>query len=203
MHVGRFFGSAILSGGMFLILVPGCGSGEKHSLPPLPGEDWNGLLPETGVRVHVQVEGIPQPGQELPRTFSCDGEGRLPTISWEFASPSSPQIQEWIVIVYDPDAPGGTFFHLTVVGIPGEIRTLRNEDLSRNVRWTVLPNSAFEPGWYPVCPPEGDPRHRYVFLVLGLEERLPAIPSTPEELPAPLQNASIKAWGWTFGTYRR
>src|SRR5215831_17182371 len=57
----------------------------------------------------------------VPREFTCDGANRTPRLQW--SSPPS-ATQELAVEMLDPDAPGGTFTHWLVYGLPPSISAL-------------------------------------------------------------------------------
>jgi phosphatidylethanolamine-binding protein (PEBP) family uncharacterized protein len=69
-----------------------------------------------------------------------------------------------VLIVSDPDAPGGTYVHLTRYGLSPRAHGSLS-DGGREGR-----NSAGRTGWTPPCPPEGDDAHRYIWSVYALRE---------------------------------
>ena len=64
--------------------------------------------------------------------------------------------------VSDPDAPGGTYVHVTRYGLSPR------GDGSVDHGGREGRNSAGEIGWTAPCPPEGDAPHRYVWSVYAL-----------------------------------
>ena len=75
------------------------------------------------------------------------------------------------MLVGDPDAPGGTFVHWVVWGLPHTSRG--------SVSSAPLPKGAVEGanssggnGWTPPCPPKGDQPHHYIFGVYALRKRV-------------------------------
>ena len=106
------------------------------------------------------------------------------------------------IVVSDPDAPSGTFYHWIVLGLSPGIREL--------AEGTPLPaaarqghNSAGKSGYTPVCPPSGAPAHHYHFTVYGLKEAdgLAADVTGAEAVPKLQQLALVTAE--VVGTYRR
>ena len=133
------------------LVAGGCGGGQKlHHPPP--------AAPDT-VRVLSPVVG----GGRLGRAYTCDGAGARPPIEWR-GIPSD--AREVAVVVSDPDAPGGTFVHWTVYGIPSSAPGLSPAGLPAGAKQGQ--NSAGSIGWTPACPPKGDPPHRYDFDVYWL-----------------------------------
>jgi Raf kinase inhibitor-like YbhB/YbcL family protein len=133
-------------------LLAGCGDGGER----LSSTD----LPNSAARLHVSSKAFTQ-GSRLPKRYTCDGAGDEPPV---FASALPANTGELAVVVSDPDAPGGTFVHLTRYGISprgsGEVSEGGQEGL----------NSTGESGWTPPCPPKGDEAHRYVWSVYALRD---------------------------------
>ncbi|MGW5153127.1 YbhB/YbcL family Raf kinase inhibitor-like protein [Rhodococcus koreensis] len=103
-------------------------------------------------------------GGRFPREFTCDGADRLPRLRWSTPPPGT---QELAIEMLDPDAPGGTFTHWLVYGIPPGISSL-----------AAVPAGAAEGvndfgrrGYRGPCPPRGA-AHHYHFVVLALGTRL-------------------------------
>jgi Phosphatidylethanolamine-binding protein len=59
-------------------------------------------------------------GATIPVKHTCDGADRSPPLRWEDA----PDAKSFVLIVDDPDAPGGTFTHWVLYDIPGTQRAL-------------------------------------------------------------------------------
>ena len=104
------------------------------------------------------------PGGTFPRAFTCDGASRLPRLEWS-APPAG--TRELAIEMLDPDAPGGTFTHWLVYGLPPGLSSL-----------TAVPAGAAEGvndfgrrGYGGPCPPRGA-AHHYHFVVLALDTRL-------------------------------
>jgi len=134
------------------------------------------ILPLTGLwrfEVNGPSRGNPSPltvtspdlaRGTFPREFTCDGANRLPRLEWS-TPPSG--TQEVAIEMLDPDAPGGTFTHWLVYGLPPSISSL-----------SAVPAEAAEGvndfgrrGYGGPCPPRGVVHH-YHFIVLALDTRL-------------------------------
>ncbi len=138
-------------------------------------------------------------GGAVPARFTCEGEGISPSLAW---SPS-PDAAEYALTLTDPDAPGGTFVHWLVYGIPGE---------ASSVPMAAVPEGALEgvndfgqQGYGPPCPPPGDSAHRYVFTLYRLDQRLGsglAAGSSIDELLNRI-GCCVTATGTVTATYAR
>ncbi|NPA05246.1 MAG: hypothetical protein GXO09_04040 [Crenarchaeota archaeon] len=144
--------------------------------------------------VSVSVEGL-KTGGEIPRVYTCDSRAyKPPTITWRLEG--SAKIESWLIVVDDPDAPGGVFYHLLVYNIPPDTR-----------HWPgpgeLGLNTARRPGWFPVCPPPGSPPHHYYFIVIGLDKKLD-VPrgASPYQVFRAAEGHAV-VFGYTYGVYKR
>lgn len=95
-------------------------------------------------------------GAAIPVRFTCKGENHSPPLRWS-APPAG--TAELALVVDDPDAPGGTFVHWVVSGIPAS-----QTQLAEN----TVPAGAQQARRYTgPCPPSG-PAHHYRFTVYAL-----------------------------------
>ena len=135
---------------MVLVALAGCGGGSS-TLPTAT----------TGQAISVRSSAFP-PGGAIPAAFSCDGEAaRPPALSWSAVPGGTRSIA---VVVEDPDADG--FVHWLVTGLPPGTTRL---DGALPTGAVESENGYGERGWAPVCPPEGEGRHRYQFAVYALD----------------------------------
>jgi Raf kinase inhibitor-like YbhB/YbcL family protein len=95
----------------------------------------------------------------LPPRYTCDGAGDEPPVQ---AGTVPPSTRELVLIVSDPDAPGGTYVHVTRYGLSPR------GDGSHGGREGL--NSTGNSGWTAPCPPKGDNAHRYVWSVYALRD---------------------------------
>jgi Raf kinase inhibitor-like YbhB/YbcL family protein len=99
-------------------------------------------------------------GGTIPVGFTCFGARQRPPLAWSGDLHGASTIA---IVVDDPDAPGGDFYHWVVVDLPAST-TGTTGDLPADAR--QIKNSAGEEGWTPPCPPSGT--HHYRFTVYGL-----------------------------------
>ncbi len=102
-------------------------------------------------------------GGDVPVEHTCDGPDTPPSLEWE-APPAG--AAELIVVVDDPDAPGGTFVHWLVAGLPAEAGMVARGLPAGAVEGR---NSFGDAGWKGPCPPRGDDPHTYRFRVLAVD----------------------------------
>ena len=126
--------------------------------------------------------------------FGCSGENKSPALQWSGAPQGT---MSYAVTVYDPDAPTGSgWWHWLVVNIPAQVNGLGPDAGQEN--GSKLPAGAMQvrndygnKAWGGVCPPPGDPAHRYVFTVHALKvERLELPPDATAALAGFMINAN-------------
>ncbi len=100
-------------------------------------------------------------GGNIPRQYSCQGQGTSPEIEWNGAPAGA---QSYALIVEDPDAPSGTFIHWVAYDIPASQTQISEGagQVGKSGR-----NGARQLGYTPPCPPSGT--HRYIFNVYALD----------------------------------
>lgn len=106
----------------------------------------------------------------IPRAHTCDGADLSPPLAW---SEVPGDTKEFVLVVDDPDAPGGTFVHWVVYGVPGDTTNLpsgfpKEAETARPVRARQGMNDFRRVGYGGPCPPPGAP-HRYVFTLYALD----------------------------------
>ncbi len=97
----------------------------------------------------------------IPRKFSCQGDNISPELGWS-ESPSN--TMSFALIVDDPDAPGGTFTHWVLFGIPANTTQLAEGAPLIGVSGN---NGLGRMGYIGPCPPGGI--HRYYFRLYALD----------------------------------
>ena len=167
-------------------LAAGCGGDDGERIDA-------GDLPSAPARLHVSSPAFID-GARLAQKYTCDGDGEEPPVQ---AGTVPPSTRELVLVVSDPDAPKGTFVHVTRYGLS------RFGDGSVHHGGQEGRNSSGDVGWTPPCPPEGDDAHRYVWSVYALRD-----PSglkagaTPDEVTAALREG-VLASGTITARYAR
>jgi Raf kinase inhibitor-like YbhB/YbcL family protein len=171
---------------LLLALIVACDSGEGDALPEVDGGE------------QLTVDGPFEDGDPIPAKFTCDGDEVSPALEWTVV----PEVREYALIMSDPDAPGGTFVHWVVWGLPAGGRLEEGELPADALEGT---NDTGEMGYAGPCPPEGDDPHRYELTVYGLGS-----PATSELEPGAAATelleaieCCIEASGTLTGTYAR
>lgn len=151
-----------------------CGAGDGGD-PPAPLVAGSAT---PAYRVEVTSPAFAE-GETIPVKHTCDGDDVSPAISWRLVRQDPPaagaqsapaEVKSFALIVEDPDAPGGTWTHWVVYGIPPGVAELHEdvpsgENLSGGGRQGA--NDFRRLGYGGPCPPGGAP-HRYIFKVFAL-----------------------------------
>ncbi len=153
-------------------------------------------------------------GETIPVKHTCDGDDVSPALSWRLVrqdpAPAGPQtapaeVKSFALIAEDPDAPGGSWTHWVIYGIPPGATELREgvpsgEYLSAGGRHGA--NDFKRLGYGGPCPPGGAP-HRYIFKVFALTGDIELdTGATREELLAAMDGL-VAYQGQLMGRYGR
>jgi len=135
-----------------LALLAGCGRATPGQPEQAGGTAVNFTLSSTAFA----------DGQTIPVKHTCDGENSSPPLRWD----GPPQAQSFVLIVDDPDAPGGTFTHWVLYDIPGS-----QHELPEGSPGVGAPgkNDFSKVGYGGPCPPRGNGPHRYFFTLYALD----------------------------------
>lgn len=112
-------------------------------------------------------------GQPLSSDQVASGGNTSPQLSWTDAPEDT---KSYVVTCFDPDAPTPSgFWHWVLVDLPADVTSLPTgaaaDDLPGNAFHVA--NDGGGHGFMGAAPPEGDPPHRYYFVVHAVgEERL-------------------------------
>ena len=100
-----------------------------------------------------------QAGGSLPIRYTCDGKDIQPAISWKNVPANT---QCFAIILADPDAPGGTFYHWVLYNIPKSTTSLP-EAMAQLPTGTLAGKIAGINHSTMACPPKGK-AHHYILL---------------------------------------
>lgn len=104
----------------------------------------------------------------LPQRYTCDGKDISPELEWR-GTPE--KTASFALIVSDPDAPKGTFYHWALFNIPSTTTQLP-EGMSTLPKDAVLGNNSMDQASYKgACPPRGAV-HRYIFTLYALDTKI-------------------------------
>ena len=106
-----------------------------------------------------------QSGGTIPTQFTCKGANQNPPLQFHGVPKEAKSL---VLIVDDPDAPGGLFTHWIVWNIePGSAQLGENSVPTGAAQGT---NDFGKLGYGGPCPPSGT--HRYYFRLLALDQKL-------------------------------
>jgi len=69
----------------------------------------------------MKLTSVFEPDGRIPPRHTCDGQDESPPLSW---SDVPEKVKSYVLIVDDPDAPGGTFVHWVLYDVPARARGL-------------------------------------------------------------------------------
>jgi len=107
--------------------------------------------------------------ERLPVLYSCDGRDISPQIAW---TGSPPGTKTFVLIMSDPAASKGTFYHWILFNIPNKT-TIISQGMVKAIPGSLLGQNDFGKNTYSgPCPPKGSV-HTYHFTVYALDTSLP------------------------------
>jgi Raf kinase inhibitor-like YbhB/YbcL family protein len=123
----------------------------------------------------MNLTSVFDPDGRIPPRYTCEGRDDSPALRW---SDVPSDVKSFVLIVDDPDAPGGTFVHWVLYDLPAETRALpegipARESVAGGGRQGL--NDFGRVGYGGPCPPAG-PSHRYVFTLSALDKQLGLAP---------------------------
>lgn len=125
-------------------------------------------LVKHGLEFHLSSPSFSN-GRRIPVRHTCDGEDLSPRLEW---SNAPKETRSFALIMYDPDAPVGTFIHWVLYDIPSN-RSYIDEGVPRTKSIPGLGlHGVNDFGFYGYggpCPPPGHGEHRYFFALHALD----------------------------------
>jgi Raf kinase inhibitor-like YbhB/YbcL family protein len=115
-----------------------------------------------------------EPGQPIPRRYTCEGADLSPALQW-FGAPA--ETKSYALVCDDPDAPVGTWVHWVIYNLPASAAALPENVLKArtvpalgNARQGI--NDFRKIGYGGPCPPPGHGPHHYHFKLYALDRDL-------------------------------
>jgi len=142
-------------------------------------------------------------GGAIPARYTCDGADLSPPLVFEGVPPEAKALA---LLVWDPDAPGGVFFHWSAYNLSPKRQGLP-EGVPRRERVEEFlqgKNDFGRLGYGGPCPPPGDRPHRYVFRLYALKAPLRLSPGAdPAQVVRALEAAERLSTADWVGLYAR
>lgn len=114
-------------------------------------------------------------GRTIPQKYTCDGINVSPPLEWSDVPAGTKNL---LLVCYDPDATGGTFYHWAAYDIAPDMKQLDEIPAGKqDRRFLQAVNDFGKPGYAGPCPPRSHRPHAYRFRLSALKERL----ETPAE----------------------
>ncbi len=137
-------------------------------------------------------------GGRIPARYSCEDENISPPLAWRGVPKDAAELA---VVVSDPDAPRGTFFHWIVVGVRASERAFGEGAVPEGA--VQVKGSSQNPTYIGMCPPNGE-EHTYDFTVHALDRSVVGdIASKPAAAAAALIDSHTIAEGSLTGRFGR
>jgi Raf kinase inhibitor-like YbhB/YbcL family protein len=115
----------------------------------------------------------------------CTGENKIPKLAWTGAPANT---RSFAIIVSDPDAFPGTFYHWVRIDIPTSVTQLPPVDQNVKDLGIDARNSFGSVGYAGPCPPKREAPHHYVFTLYALSvDKLAKV--GPDSKPDAILNA--------------
>lgn len=138
----------------------------------------------------------------IPKRYSCQDENISPPLNWGKVPGNTRSV---VLILDDPDAPGGTWLHWLVYNIPPEIIALpenlpKGETLSLGALQGL--NDFKQVGYGGPCPPAGN-AHHYHFRLFALDTMLQLEPGASRAQVEAGMKGHVLGEGELVATFKR
>lgn len=136
-------------------------------------------------------------GQAIPAQYTCDGADISPDLKWQNIPAGTKSL---VLILDDPDAPGGIWDHWIVFNIPPAIKGIP-EGAKIPPTSSMGKNSWGTTEYRGPCPP--DTTHRYFFRLYALDTVLKLAPGSSKAQVKMAMQGHVLANTELMGTYDR
>ena len=134
-------------------------------------------------------------GANIPSKFTCDGSDTSPPLQIAGVPSGAKSL---VLIVDDPDAPGGLFTHWLVWNIPPQTNSIAEGSAPKGVQGA---NDFGKSGYRGPCPPPGT--HRYSFRIFALDRELELGSGAKRSQVDAAMKGHVIAEGELIGRYAR
>ena len=169
---------------------------------------WPGLdlfaedAKEVGPKTIILTSPEFREGGSIPLRHTCDGGNLSPELRWAGAPPGT---QSFVILMEDPDAPGGNWVHWILFDLPPTIdylpMALPPIQKLANAEWHGT-NDFKKLGYGGPCPPKGS-SHRYSFRIYALDTMLRLSAGITKKQLEDAMKGHVLAKGELTGTYQR
>jgi|GEM_PF-6786695 Raf kinase inhibitor-like YbhB/YbcL family protein len=150
------------------------------------------FLPKNEAKIEQSIELVPlafENNSSISSEYTCDGRDSFP--AFKVSAPC----KYIAVVIYDPDAPLGTFYHFAAYNIPSMKEMIVNE----SVNGVVTENDFGVKEYRGPCPPKGDKPHRYFIEVYCQKDVIKERVESARKLHKLLKRAG---YGYNFLVFR-
>jgi len=112
-------------------------------------------------------------GGWIPDLHTCQGADISPSLEWR-GEPAD--TRSFVLILDDPDAPGGTWNHWLLYDIPSKLQDLAQGAKAGSLGLDGI-NDFGKKGYGGPCPPKGHGPHRYFFHLYSVDVPTLGIPA--------------------------
>jgi phosphatidylethanolamine-binding protein (PEBP) family uncharacterized protein len=187
----------VFAAGLALGALAGCGGGSAPAPGTTSAATGAPSLPATGATASISVRSPAfGAGQPIPAEYTCDGAGEPPPLSWSGVPGSAGSVA---LVVDDPDAPGGTYTHWVLAGLPATDGSVRGGTVPSGAVQAL--SSAASAVWTPPSQPGATHHSRYTEYALSGPAPFADGVGTQEALGA-IRSAAV-ASGTLVGVYSR
>jgi Raf kinase inhibitor-like YbhB/YbcL family protein len=139
--------------------------------------------------------------QPIPAKHSCEGKDMSPALKWSDAPAGT---KSFALIADDPDAPGGTWTHWVIYGIPTGTTELPENSTDSDTTGGAKQgmNDFSRIGYGGPCPPPGKVHH-YHFKLYALDTELSLAARVSRKQLEYAMRGHIIGQAELIGTYRR
>lgn len=179
-----------------VLVIAACSSSTEETDPP--AQSTAALAPTTTHEPEIATMNVTSPafkdGDPIPTKHSCNGVNTSPQLDITNTPSDTAAL---VLIMDDPDAPGGTWDHWIAYDI-GLTKVIAAGDDSVG---TGGLNSWQESGYGGPCPPSGT--HRYFFKVFALDTTLGLGEGSSKETVVAAMEGHVLSEATLMGTFTR